>query len=210
MACVLSNFMTSMLLRFQNLAPSLDVSLQASGKSRADLWALAAIVGIEYGIDTNNMLCDGTYNRNPEAQCNEDIGTDHCKVSLWQIRSMAMPDKATNVNCFRSSCQGASSLQLDVKTAQSLVTNCTKRPKTRAIPMLLAMDARLWSFSRTSLISAVGKLWQSLEPIPLVECMKWSASSDMFGHFWEPNCSTITTTGKNQTLTIQLHWTFDK
>ena len=40
-----------------HMAPSLDVSLRDSGKSRADLWAFAAIMATEYGIDTTNIAC---------------------------------------------------------------------------------------------------------------------------------------------------------
>ena len=35
----------------------LDISLKESGKSRADLWALAGIVAVEYGMETNNLKC---------------------------------------------------------------------------------------------------------------------------------------------------------
>jgi hypothetical protein len=33
-------------------------SLRCSGKSRADLWSLAAIAGVEWGVDANNLYCD--------------------------------------------------------------------------------------------------------------------------------------------------------
>ena len=42
---------------YPSRTPSLQVSLKESGKSRADLWALAAIAAVEYGIDTTNMVC---------------------------------------------------------------------------------------------------------------------------------------------------------
>ena len=64
------------------MAPSLQESLRDSGKSRADLWAFAAIVATEYGIETNNMVCDGTYNNNPGKQCSHEIGTTNCKINL--------------------------------------------------------------------------------------------------------------------------------
>ena len=62
----------------------MNVSLKASGKSRADLWALATIAAVEHGIQTNNMVCDGTYNDNPDKQCHAFIGTDTCKANLQQ------------------------------------------------------------------------------------------------------------------------------
>ena len=63
-------------------APTLNVSLKASGKSRADLWAFAAIAALEYTIETNNMVCDGTYQDNPLLQCNYMAGKPGCRVEL--------------------------------------------------------------------------------------------------------------------------------
>ena len=40
--------------------PKLDISMEKSGKSRADLWAFASLVAVEYGIENNNLACDGT------------------------------------------------------------------------------------------------------------------------------------------------------
>ena len=68
-----------------NLAPALEVSLKDSGKSRADLWAFAAITAVEYGIETNNAVCDGTFDNDkdsPKAQCNQEKGEAHCKVNV--------------------------------------------------------------------------------------------------------------------------------
>ena len=67
------------------IAPALNVSLKASGKSRADLWALATITAVEHGIQTTNLICDENYNNNPGHQCNAYIGTDHCHVRLIGI-----------------------------------------------------------------------------------------------------------------------------
>ena len=62
-------------------ARTLPVSLKESGKSRADLWALATIASVEYGVETNNMVCDGIpYHENPGKQCNQAIGTSLCHV----------------------------------------------------------------------------------------------------------------------------------
>ena len=61
-------------------APSLEVSLRESGKSRADLWALAAIVGVEHGIETNNAVCqDRNYDR-VQPQCHHQQGLPDCEV----------------------------------------------------------------------------------------------------------------------------------
>ena len=43
-------------------APSLSVSLRDSGKSRADLWAYATVLAVEYGVETNNIQCDAPSN----------------------------------------------------------------------------------------------------------------------------------------------------
>ena len=60
--------------------PKMEVSLKASGKSRADLWALAAIVAVEFSIEVNNLVCDanGAWN----GQCNSLYGEPECKVNL--------------------------------------------------------------------------------------------------------------------------------
>merc|ERR1739838_493765 len=60
-------------------------SLRSTGKSRADLWALATIVAIEEGIDRQNMACEG--NRNPynvetaENMCTQFEGEPGCQIT---------------------------------------------------------------------------------------------------------------------------------
>ena len=66
----------------EKMGPSMEVSLRDSGKSRADLWAFAAIVAVEYGIETNNMVCNGTFKNNPSAQCNQELGEPNCEVKM--------------------------------------------------------------------------------------------------------------------------------
>ena len=66
------------------MAPALSESLKESGKSRADLWALGTIAAVEYAVESNNMYCDGTFADNPGQQCNEDLGTDNCKVLRYR------------------------------------------------------------------------------------------------------------------------------
>ena len=72
-------------------APTLQKSLKETGKSRADLWALATIAAVEFGVETNNLGCQG-----PEAylkanelqpplnQCNHAfaINDTSCKVTF--------------------------------------------------------------------------------------------------------------------------------
>ena len=62
--------------------PNLDVSLKASGKSRADLWAFAALTAVEYTIESHNLVCTRTNNYTVEGQCDYRSGTDECKLTL--------------------------------------------------------------------------------------------------------------------------------
>ena len=68
--------------KFPKKTQNLDQSLRASGKSRADLWALAGILAIEFTIETNNQVCNGTYQNNPDFQCNVELGKDTCLVQV--------------------------------------------------------------------------------------------------------------------------------
>ena len=82
--------------------PNLQTSLYESGKSRADLWAFAAIVAVEFGVETNNGVCDdsldflnaGGAGPNVDTttlsdgwlagfiQCSEDKGQPDCKMNF--------------------------------------------------------------------------------------------------------------------------------
>ena len=44
---------------YPNNLESLPVSMKESGKSRADLWAFAGLVAAEWGIENNNLACQG-------------------------------------------------------------------------------------------------------------------------------------------------------
>ena len=44
-------------LDYPKAAPALNVSLRDSGKSRADFWAFAAMMAVEFGKDTTNIAC---------------------------------------------------------------------------------------------------------------------------------------------------------
>ena len=65
---------------FPRDAPSLSVSLRDSGKSRADLWAYATVLAVEYGVETNNRICDDPLINDPGEQCHHQQGLDGCKV----------------------------------------------------------------------------------------------------------------------------------
>ena len=60
--------------------PELVQSLYESGKSRADLWAYAGIVGVEFGMDMTNVACeDWTDKRVLTRSCIHDTGPA-CKI----------------------------------------------------------------------------------------------------------------------------------
>jgi len=61
---------------FPKRTPLLSISLKQSGKSRADLWALAVMVAVEYSADANNRVCDDT------SGCHQRHGETDCKVTL--------------------------------------------------------------------------------------------------------------------------------
>lgn len=44
---------------FPPQAGKLEVSMKESGKSRADFWAFAGLVAAHFGIETNNLACEG-------------------------------------------------------------------------------------------------------------------------------------------------------
>ena len=61
-------------------SPNLGQSLFESGKSRADLWAYAAIIGVEYGMETTNLACiNSTDDRVLSRSCVHDDGPD-CQI----------------------------------------------------------------------------------------------------------------------------------
>jgi hypothetical protein len=60
--------------------PNLGQSLFDSGKSRADLWAFAGIVAVEYGMESNNVACKNILDsRVLQLTCVHDTGPD-CKI----------------------------------------------------------------------------------------------------------------------------------
>eukprot|EP00930_Biecheleria_cincta_P012208 TRINITY_DN11570_c0_g1_i5.p1 TRINITY_DN11570_c0_g1~~TRINITY_DN11570_c0_g1_i5.p1 ORF type:complete len:744 (-),score=97.96 TRINITY_DN11570_c0_g1_i5:85-2205(-) len=61
----------------------LERSLQASGISRADLWAFAAMVSVEYSIGLNNRACDKDLRDGAGlfGQCHPRLGEADCKVT---------------------------------------------------------------------------------------------------------------------------------
>jgi len=69
---------------FPGNTPVLEMSLKESGKSRADLWSLAAIVAVEWGIETNNYVCADAADAwvNGAGECHHLKGEDGCMVNL--------------------------------------------------------------------------------------------------------------------------------
>ena len=48
------------------------------GKSRADLWSLAAIVAVEWGVETNNMKCEDA--TSSAGECHHLQGQPGCQA----------------------------------------------------------------------------------------------------------------------------------
>jgi len=89
-------------------APALSASLQDSNKSRADLWSYAAIVAVEYGIETNNVACtDHTDPRVPGKTCMHQEGKETCYVN---------PDRNLNFEYGRADCVSQNSIQPYITT----------------------------------------------------------------------------------------------
>ena len=67
------------------------VSLQAGGKSRADLWALAGIVAVEFSANENNLACGGQFTEtvtfvNDAMGCGRrDVGGNDCMIQMPNI-----------------------------------------------------------------------------------------------------------------------------
>lgn len=53
--------------------PVLSESLQESGKSRADLWALATLASAHFGMESNNLVCKGSATNIAEAIGRPDL-----------------------------------------------------------------------------------------------------------------------------------------
>ena len=61
---------------FPKGTPKMETSLAKGGKSRADLWAFAALVAAEWGIERNNHACAGIVEPGDKDIC------QHIQVSI--------------------------------------------------------------------------------------------------------------------------------
>lgn len=100
-----------------NDASSLENSLKASGKSRADLWAYASKVAVEYSVERNNFHCEnkpegdewnGSYMGSSE-DCHRFLEDDQCKVIM---------DREINFKFGRSDCTDPTSLATPYKASR--------------------------------------------------------------------------------------------
>ena len=77
---------------FPRRTAKLPVSLKASGKSRADLWAFAAKVAVEYATEQNNFQCAGRPSTSSwlgesgslvsgHKDCMRNLGEEDCQVT---------------------------------------------------------------------------------------------------------------------------------
>ena len=80
---------------FPKKTPKLPASLRASGKSRADLWAFAAKVAVEYATEQNNFQCAGRPSSwlgegesmvSGHKDCMRNLGEEDCQVRRYTYR----------------------------------------------------------------------------------------------------------------------------
>jgi len=78
--------------KFPKKTPQLSISLAESGKSRADLWAFASLVGAAWGIERNNNACTGKVGLGDTkgfghilGPTKDHPGTDRCLLSPTTI-----------------------------------------------------------------------------------------------------------------------------
>jgi len=154
---------------FPNGAPTLKASLKESGKSRADLWALAGIVAVEYGIETNNMKCRDS---SSTSGCHHLQGKPGCSIAL----NRTIPFRTGRTDC------------IPTDSARPYMP-----PSMRFTPTLSG-TARSWSPSSSSnLASLARRLSPSWGLILLDDFISTPLSSDMSGHQEEPTSSTMIT-----------------
>ena len=120
--------------------PCLGQSLFASGKSRADLWALAGIVAVEYGMETTNVACNNI--------------RDSRVLQLTCIR----------VQIVKSNLRGHSNFSTVGLIAKEVtLLSHTKQTKMNDILILLVMVSGLFNFLKIILHLMVEKQWPFLE-----------------------------------------------
>ena len=64
-----------------------------TGKSRADLWSLAAIVAVEWGVETNNLKCEDP--ASVAGECHHLQGQPGCQVLL----NRTIPFRSGRADC---------------------------------------------------------------------------------------------------------------
>ena len=69
---------------FPKGTPKMKTSLAKGGKSRADLWAFAALVAAEWGIERNNHACAGIVQPGDKDIC------QHIQVNLYSFQTISM------------------------------------------------------------------------------------------------------------------------
>ena len=81
---------------FPKGTPDMEISLAEGGKSRADLWAFAALVAAEWGIERNNHACAGIVEPGDKDIC-QHIQVRQAKLPGFQIISMSASRRALTV-----------------------------------------------------------------------------------------------------------------
>lgn len=72
---------------YQNtVLPSTGKTLRAAGSSRADLWAFAAFVAVNFTAWTNNQACNGARTWTKSVQCLSQEGESGCTIDMSFVR----------------------------------------------------------------------------------------------------------------------------
>ena len=96
------------------------------GKSRADLWSLAAIVAVEWGVETNNMKCDDF---DSVRGCHHLQGESGCHVLL----NTSIPFKTGRVDCVSQVTMNVFSFNIN---SEVMARNMISDSEGRSLPAL--------------------------------------------------------------------------
>ena len=155
-------------------APVLARSLPDSGKSRADLWSLAAIVAVEWGVETNNIKCDDS---DAVRGCHHLQGEPGCHVLLNRsipFRKAAVSSHCTAFNFSPSShsiltlsnisppyCKTPALGQVGLTVSLRTFPGLTSHPRVRSIRISWATAGRPSTSSRRTSASLDRRWWPS-------------------------------------------------
>jgi hypothetical protein len=101
----------------KSLSTELPYSLKGTGKSRADLWAYAGIVAVEYTMDINNEVC-ATARTPSNTKKGKELGLGQCLYSQGEAGCYATPSRPFVFKTGRRDCIPNASLDQPYKTSK--------------------------------------------------------------------------------------------